>query len=310
MPKWLKILLAIPLLLVALPVTALIVLALFNGRIGIETKYRTSDSLTEPPAPLAAPLTLKVVTFNIQDLPWVSEERPRRMRGIGAVLNILDPDIVGFQESFVEEDRDILLKELANTRLQHHQYYPSATGGSGLLISSAFPIAEVYFHRFSVSNPAYKLWEGDWWAGKGVALARVTLPEGGQLDFYNTHAQAGYGNPDYDIVRTQQMTELADFVTKSQVPTTPTLVVGDMNCRPGDADYETAVRGAGLERMMAEDSRIDHIFAMKNRHYTFRVVETTPIEQTVKLGEKTLSLSDHTGWMSTIEIVPAGDTPQ
>lgn len=310
MPKWLKILLAIPLLLVALPIIALVVLAQFNDQIGVETDYSASAGLAEQPAPLTAPLTLKVVTYNIQDLPLVSEERPRRMRGIGAVLNILDPDIVGFQESFVEEDRDILLKELANTRLQHHQYYPSATSGSGLLISSAFPIAEVYFHRYSVSNPAYKLWEGDWWAGKGVALARVTLPEGGQLDFYNTHAQAGYGNPDYDIVRTQQMAELADFVTKSQVPTTPTLVVGDMNCRPGDSDYETAVTGAGLERMMDGDSRIDHIFSMKSRHYTFRVVETTPIEQTVKLGEKTLALSDHTGWMSTIEIVPAGDAPQ
>ena len=310
MPKFLKVTLLILGFLLLSPILLLCVVALFNGRIGIATDFSESAMHASPPAPLTDSLTLKVITFNIQDLALVSEERPRRMRGIGAALLVLDPDIVGFQESFIEADREILLAELAHTRLQHHQYYPSATGGSGLLISSVFPIKEVYFHRYTVSNPAYKIWEGDWWAGKGVALARLELPEGGSFDIYNTHAQAGYGNPDYDIVRTQQMAELAAFVTASQCTTTPTFVVGDMNCRPGDADFETAVKGAGLVRAMVGDSRIDHIFNVKNPYYSFRVVETVPIEHTVKLGDKELELSDHTGWMSTIEIQPAAAVQQ
>jgi endonuclease/exonuclease/phosphatase family metal-dependent hydrolase len=305
MPKFLKITLLFLGFLLLSPVVAICVLALFNGRVGITTDFSSSALLTSPPAPLSEALTLKVVTFNIQDLAWVSEERPRRMRGIGAALLILDPDIVGFQEAFVEGDREILLAELAHTRLKHHQYYPSGTGGSGLLIASAFPIKEVYFHRFSVANPFYRVWEGDWWAGKGVALARVELPDGrGFFDFYNTHAQADYGNPAYGIVRMQQMAELAEFVNGSQCATTPTFVVGDMNCRPGDEDFETAVKGAGLHRVMIGESRIDHIFSVENEGYTFRVVKTTPIDQTVKLGEKTLELSDHTGYMSEVEIVP------
>ena len=304
MPKWLKILALVFLFLLLSPFVFVGVMALFNGRVGTETDFSASPALASPPARITAPLTLKVVTFNIQDLALVSTERPRRMRGIGAVLNILDPDIVGFQESFIEADREILLAELAHTRLQHHQYYPSGTGGSGLLVSSAFPIKEVYFHRFTVSNQFYKLWEGDWWAGKGVSLTRVELPNGSQLDFYNTHAQAGYGNPDYDIVRKQQMTELAEFVVKSQCPTTPTFVVGDMNCRPGDEDFEAAVQGAGLVRAMIGESRIDHIFSVESPHYGFRVTETVPIDQTVTFDGKELELSDHTGWMSTIEIRP------
>ena len=306
MQKWLKRILVLFMLVLASPFILLGVAALFNGRVGIETDFSKSPALATPPPPFSKPLTLKVVTFNIQDLGFVSEERPRRMRGIGAVLNILDPDIVGFQESFIEEDRGILINELATTRLQHHQYYPSATAGSGLLVSSAFPIKEVYFHRYTVANQFYKLWEGDWWAGKGVSLSRLELPNGSQIDFYNTHAQAGYGNPDYDIVRKQQMTELAEFVNASQCTTTPTFLVGDMNCRPGDADFEVAVSGAGLVRTMIGESRIDHIFAVQNDRYGFKTVETVPIDQTVKLGEKELELSDHTGWMSTIEIVPKG----
>lgn len=306
MSRWLKFVLVAIVLILLSPFAILGVTALFNGRVGTATDYSDSPALATPPAPLAEPLTLKVVTFNIQDLGIVSEERPRRMRGIGAVMQILDPDIVGFQEAFIEKDRAILLAELASTRLQHHQYYPSGTAGSGLLVSSAFPIKEIYYHRYSVSNPFYKIWEGDWWAGKGVSLSRLEIPGGGMLDFYNTHAQAGYGNPDYDIVRTQQMAELAEFVTASQCPTTPSFVVGDMNCRPGDEDFETAVKGAGLVRMMTGDTRIDHIFAVENERYDFEVIETEVIDQTVKLGDKELALSDHKGWMSTITITPKG----
>ncbi len=304
MSKWLKILITVIVVIALSPILFLCVMALFNGRVGVATEFSASPTLAAPPAPFKDTQTLKVVTFNIQDIAWVSEERPRRMRGIAAALMILDPDVVGFQESFIEEDRDVLLKELENTRLKHHQYYPSATAGSGLLISSAFPIKEVFFHRYTVANPAYKIWEGDWWAGKGVALSRIELPNGGLLDFYNTHAQAGYGNPDYDIVRQQQMSELATFVMGSQCNTTPSLVVGDLNCRPGDEDYETAIREAALTRLMVGESRIDHILAAKSLYYSFKVVDTVPIDQTVTLDGKELALSDHTGWMSTIEITP------
>jgi endonuclease/exonuclease/phosphatase family metal-dependent hydrolase len=288
-----------------LPVVAVGALLLSNGRVGVGEDLSASVLLATPPAPLTAPVTLKVATFNIQDLYLVGKDRPLRMRSIGAKLLILDPDIVGFQEAFIEPDRALLLKELESTRLKHHQYYPSGTVGSGLLIASAFPIKEVYFHRYSASNPFYKIGEGDWWAGKGVALARLELPEG-HIDFYNTHAQAGYGNPAYDLVRGEQMAELADFIRRSHCGTAPALLAGDMNCRPGDAEFEAAVNGAGLQRVMLGESRIDHLFARTDERYVFDVTQTEPIEAVVKLGEKEISLSDHTGYMSTITIRPAG----
>lgn len=300
--KWAK---RLAVICVALPVACISALLLMNGRVGVGEDLSTSALLATPPASLRAPVTLKVATFNIQDLYLVGKDRPLRMRSIGAKLMILDPDIVGFQEAFIEPDRAILLKELESTRLKYHQYFPSGTVGSGLLIASAFPIKEVYFHRFSASNPFYKIWEGDWWAGKGVALARLELSEG-HVDFYNTHAQAGYGNPAYDLVRGEQMAALADFIGRSHSGTAPALLAGDMNCRPGDAEFEAAVNGAGLQRVMLGESRIDHLFARTDARYTFDVVATEPIEAMVKLGEKEISLSDHTGYMSTITIRPAG----
>ena len=284
---------------------AIVGILLMNGRTGVGEDLSASTLLASPPAPLSAPVTLKVATFNVHDLYLASEDRPVRMRSIGAKLMILDPDVVGFQEAFIESDRALLLKELESTRLKYHQYYPSGNVGSGLLIASAFPIKEAWFHRFSTSNPFYKLWEGDWWAGKGVALARLELPEG-YIDFYDTHAQAGYGNPAYDLVRNEQMAELADFMKRSHSGTAPALLAGDMNCRPGDAEFETAVNGAGLQRVMLGESRIDHLFARAGEQYTFEVIATEPIEAVVKLGDREIALSDHAGYMSTISIRPAG----
>lgn len=295
-------------LLLISPLLVVGVLALCNGRVGIPTDFSDSPRLANPPPAWTTSATLKVATFNIQDLYLVGKDRPLRMRSIGAKLLIMDPDIVGFQEAFVAKDRAVLLKELESTRLKYHQYYPSGTAGSGLLIASAFPIEEVYFHRFTVSNPSYKLNEGDWWAGKGVALARIDVPGIGALDFYNTHAQAGYGNPAYDIVRKTQMEELATFVTDSQSGTVPAFVVGDMNCRPGDEDFAAAVDGANLIRAMVGESRIDHIFVVDHPVYRVETIQTEPIEAQVKLGDKEISLSDHIGYMSTVVIHLAQDS--
>ena len=252
------------------------------------------------------PLTLKIVTFNIQDILLVSRARSERMRAIGETLSALDPDIVGFQESFIEKDRQILINALnIATRLHYHQYYPSRFSGSGLLISSAFPITHYSFYQFKNSNPFYKLTEGDWWAGKGVALARIKLPNGIVLNLYNTHAQADYDNSDYTTVRKKQMVELTNFITQSNTDNVPAILVGDMNCQPGQVDYETAVEHANLIRLMNIDSKIDHIFGVRTRHYDFEVLDTVEITKTIEVSKQTIGLSDHSGYMSTVQISSA-----
>jgi endonuclease/exonuclease/phosphatase family metal-dependent hydrolase len=264
------------------------------------------------------------VTFNIADGYLFTTNRPERMRAIGTLLTKLDPDIVGIQESFVEKDRQILLNALAQSRLRYHADYPAATVGNGLLTLSAYPIVETVFHRFQNNNSWYKLHQGDWWAGKGVGLARIRLPSGSRIDFYNLHAQAERDDAANSEVRYLQMEELAAFVNNTKTSTNPAFVAGDFNTRMDQPDLQRAVKGARLRAAVTLNSGIDAIFAVDTPGYSVKAVETLPIT-----GETTGSaaaiflaraptpkelwrmhfgpgevtpLSDHSGFMSTVQI--------
>lgn len=279
---------------------------LTKDSVGVETDYKGKSALLKSPvAPLHAPLTLKIATFNIQDTWVVGQNRPERMRAIGTKLSILDPDLVGFQEAFIEKDIAILKEELKSSRLQHWQYYPSGAVGSGVLIASVWPIVEVFFHQYTVAGQWWKIYQGDGAAGKGVGLARVQLPDGaGYIDLFNTHAQAGYGNSYYDVVREQQMTEFGQFISGARLPTCPTFAVGDLNARIGEPDYEAAIKNGKLKRLMLKESRIDHILAVDDPAYSYEVLDTEEIAEHFSIRGKELELSDHSGWMSTIRITP------
>ena len=251
-------------------------------------------------APLAGPVTLKIVTYNIQDILIVGHDRAKRMRALGKTLSELDPDIVGFQEAFVTRDRNILIDSLAQSRLKFHKYFPSRAVGSGLLISSAYPIQETSFHCYAASNPWYKIWEGDWWAGKGAALTRIELPDGkGYIHIFNTHAQAGYKNPAYDKIRFRQMNELADFMNSSRIEAIPAFLVGDLNCGEKSEEYKLVAGEANLIRLLTIPSYIDHIFAIENPRYSFEVSSSVAIAK-----RDGLRLSDHNGYMLTVYIIP------
>ena len=286
----------------------LYIMSFRNGAVDSPTDFSESALLANPPKAISEPLTITAATFNIQDLWIVGRRRPERMRAIGRVLTELDPDVVGFQEAFIDGDREILLEALAGSRLRHHRYFPSGTSGSGLLIASAYPIAEAWFHRFTVSNAWWRVWEGDFWAGKGAALARLQLPEDrGCIDFYTTHAQAKYHKSSYRAIGTQQMAELARFVKKTHTPTAPAILTGDFNCREGNPDYKTLTDALPLRRLMKGiKPSIDNIFAVGDGHYSFEAEETVVLENGVDSQDRELRLSDHDGYLSRIRIVPTG----
>ncbi len=295
-----------------------------NPRVGVDANFAASPLLAEPPPPLQAPMDLKIVTYNIACAHLFTTNRPERMRAIGELLIELDPDIVGLQESFTARERDLLLEALAESRLRYHADYPAATVGNGMLTLSAYPIVENYFHRFEHSNPWYKLHQGDWWAGKGVGLARIALPCGAILDFYNTHAQATRGDDANRAARYEQMGELARFMNASRIPTAPAFIVGDFNTKLERPDLERAINEARLKSMMTIDSGIDFIFAVDDGRYRIEALETveligqtqgskaaiflsrapTPRElRGIYFGPGEMTaLSDHTGFMSTVRI--------
>lgn len=273
--------------------------------------YTQSEFRNIEKKPLSEPIALKIVTYNIQDTWVVGQNRTERMYAIAKKLIELDPDIVGFQEAFISKDREILINELTTkSRLKYYKYYRSGFVGSGLLTMSAFPICEGFYHRYKRAGNWYRLWEGDWWAGKGCALARIELPGIGFLDFYNTHMQAGYGNENYRPVKEAQAKELAEFINVSSYSEFPTILVGDLNTRPGDIAHENIVEIACLERIMSIVSRIDHIYAKKGPDYQFEVLETIELSKGIGPSGKSIRMSDHNGYMTHVKIIPLKNQKQ
>lgn len=294
--------------------------------------HRPSGTRPAPSqAVLDGSLQLKIVTFNIADGYLFTANRAERMRAIGALLTKLDPDIVGLQESFVSGDRQILLQALAQSRLRYHADYPAATVGNGLLTLSAFPITEVQFHRFQNNNPWYKIHQGDWWAGKGVGLARICLPSEQRIDFFNLHAQPDRRDPDNRKVRALQMDEMAVFINRSTSDVVSALVVGDFNTSIEAPDLRQAMNKARMHPAVTLDTGIDAILAVDAPGYEVKAIDTIRLrgvtqgrsaaiflDRAPTLVElwrmrcgpaETTPLSDHDGFMSTLSITFSQNAP-
>lgn len=56
------------------------------------------------------------------------------------------------------------------------------------------------FHRYTASGSPVRVWEGDFYAGKGVGMACIASP-GGHIHVYNTHTAANYG---HDYTRAEE----------------------------------------------------------------------------------------------------------
>ena len=224
------------------------------------------------------------------------------MEAIVQTLAPLQPDLIGFQEAFHEKDRAILAKGLKSIGLEYSHYFSSGLVGSGLYIVSRYPIEATFFHRFTVGGKWYKPWHGDWWAGKGIAMVRVKLPQGGYLHFYDTHGHANYGGHEYDKVVASNLEECAAFIRKSSVDGIPTIVTGDFNCTVTSSQFSGMREKGQLVRAMKADSRIDHILTRQDESIRWKVLSTVPVQGKAAVAGKDVSLSDHPGYLSALSL--------
>ena len=120
------------------------------------------------------------------------------------------------------------------------------------------------------------------------------------------HAVAGYEKQDdlHTKDRVVQMKELAAFMKESSADAFPAILVGDINCSTGSAEYETLVENAGLTRLMNIDSGVDHIFGMENPNYRFVVTDTGKFSHFNSEAGEELRMSDHDCYISTILVEP------
>lgn len=207
-----------------------------------------------------APIRLRVVTWNVWGLRWITPRREERLKAVAREVVAMKPDIVAFQEAWVGEDRDRLTSALHGVGLDHARYFPSGLVGSGLLLVSRFPVESEGFIRFSSNGYPWALNHGDWWAGKGLSLSAVRLPDGTRLYLADTHLHARYGLERYHATQLAQSGQLLPWVQRVQATGWPALWMGDWNNTP-TSDVLRPLQEAGSWRLLnTEKSRIDHIF--------------------------------------------------
>jgi endonuclease/exonuclease/phosphatase family metal-dependent hydrolase len=257
-------------------------------------------------ATLAAADTLKVrvLTYNAWDLALVSTDRAERIARIGPAIAELAPDVVAFQELWVDADAARVAAELARVGLVHTRRFPSGFVGSGLLIASRYPITESSFQRYTFGGKPQKPWHGDWYGGKGIGRVTVETPLGA-VEFADTHLHASYDDPDeYALVQLAEALEAADFLG---VPgERPLIFGGDLNVSSDTLPFRLLASRSGLSSI-ERDPGIDWVLFRRGARVTVRVLETRKVlDAPVDVGGgRRVPLSDHEGVLAVLELATA-----
>ncbi|KAI1457282.1 Endonuclease/exonuclease/phosphatase [Annulohypoxylon moriforme] len=189
------------------------------------------------------PAEINVLTLNCWGIPYVSQDRSSRLEEIGRqiVKRNPQPHIVGLQECFSKSDFERIRQE-THSILPYSKQYFAGPLGTGLAFLSRWPIEKTSMTRYPLNGSPTALFHGDWYAGKGVAYARVRYgrePDS-VIDIFNTHFHAYYPSNEYLCHRVSQAWELAKFLqTTSQHRHGRALVVllGDLNAEPTSLPY-------------------------------------------------------------------------
>jgi endonuclease/exonuclease/phosphatase family metal-dependent hydrolase len=250
-----------------------------------------------------AAIRLRVVTWNVWGLLWMTPRREERLDILAREAAALKPDIIGFQEAFVEEDRAKLIAALRDVGLEHSRYFPSGLVGSGLLLVSRFSIESDGFIRYANNGywyaPPHR--QGDWWAGKGLSLSVVRLPDGTPLYVGNTHLHARYGGNQYHGTQLAQAGQLLPWARRVQATGWPALWMGDWNNTP-QSDVLAPLAEAGEWRLLTtEQPRIDHIFG-SGTGWKWQVIAQGKKNRFLE-GEPKVPCSDHAACWLDVQLL-------
>lgn len=211
------------------------------------------------PPPTFQPQRLRVVTWNLWGILWKTPRRAERMQVIAREIVKMKPDIVGFQEVFVQADRELLASALRETGLPYARYFPSGLVGSGLLLVSRYPIESDSFIRYADGGRPEAVHHGDWWAGKGLSLSTLRLSNGTLLYLANTHMHARYQGQ-YHATQLSQGRQLIPWAKRVKETGAPALWLGDWNNKPDNDVLAPLAEAGGWNLLTPDKAAIDHIF--------------------------------------------------
>ena len=181
-----------------------------------------------------ADATVRVMSWNVWGIPYVSDDVEGRMARIVPAIAEHAPDVVALQEVWEAEHGDRLAADFRAGGWPHVRHFRGEGRKGGLLIASRHPFRELGYVRFSMGDLPLVPWHVDWMADKGVARVRIDHPRG-SFTFANTHLQAAYiGRRGYVTTRLSQAMELARTLAGDAGPL---VLAGDINTRTNELGF-------------------------------------------------------------------------
>ncbi len=277
------------------------------------------------------PRAFHVLTLNVWGVPTAAA-RAARMAAIGRRISQMDLDVVALQELFDPADRDTLLAHVDQDALPYAYYFSSGLTGSGLMTLARHPIVDAAFYRYRLSSRPERILEGDFYAGKGIGLARLQTPSG-LVDVYNTHVLAQYkpdAQDEYPAHRASNLYEAARFIHAGSARN-PAVLCGDLNVRPDQLGYRLVTALAALtdsfrqanpadpgstyapDNPYAGDTsakRIDYVLVRSGADAGFEVQSAAMAMNESPPGEAgPPAYSDHYGVRAALRFTPAPAVP-
>jgi len=172
------------------------------------------------------PIEISVLTYNIHGLPsWIARDDPPAR--IPLILEkAAAHDLVLLQEDFAYHD--VVVSNAKHPHLfRGNEAWAPLLEGAGLTILARFDSREPpLLEPYGVCN-GYLSAGNDCFGNKGFLMARLALPNGAQLDVWNTHLDAGASDDDHRV-RVAQLERLAAAID-SHSAGRALLIGGDFN---------------------------------------------------------------------------------
>ncbi|ORY29503.1 inositol phosphorylsphingolipid-phospholipase C [Naematelia encephala] len=199
------------------------------------------------PVPSDPDSTLRVFTFNVWGLKFISSDRPVRIKAIAEYLASSSYDIVCLQELWIYKDYEIIKGEVQQN-LPFSRFFHTGALGSGLAIFTRFPIISAQALPYSLSGSPAQVIAGDFFVKKAAGNIVVLHPLLGEVEIWNTHMHAAGENPPdtRQAHRIAQSWQLANAIRGGAAKGRYILTTGDFNAQPYSIPIAILRQHAGM----------------------------------------------------------------
>jgi endonuclease/exonuclease/phosphatase family metal-dependent hydrolase len=242
-----------------------------------------SDAATGDKTPAALSGELTVLTYNVWGLPSdiTKNDTQARIKQISPMLK--DFDIIGVQELFLREGyKEFKQSDEYKTQKWFDKLRDDRAMPSGLMALARFSSKHYKTQHFSFCNGVFD-GASDCLASKGFQMVRLEIAPGVEIDFYNSHFEAGKGEKDQDA-RRKNLLELRQAM-QTWSKGRAMIFVGDTNMK-----NERPMDKAGLAEWLKTEELTDACDAVQCK-------EPGRIDRIFFRGSTTLTLTAKKWWV-------------